>query len=116
MTATKISGLTAATTMASGDLIPLVADPSGSPTTKKITLANFYSNVVVTATYANTVTFNANVVSTSNLTASSLYITFRTTPGSANATVPSGKIWFDTNYIYVATATNVIKRVAITTF
>ncbi|CAB5220854.1 hypothetical protein UFOVP247_47 [uncultured Caudovirales phage] len=116
MTATKISGLTAATTMASGDLIPIVADPAGSPSTKKITLANFYSNVVVTATYANTVTFNANVVSTSNLTVSSLYLTYRTTPGSGSDSVPSGKIWFDQNYIYVATATNVIKRASLSTF
>lgn len=110
MTATKITDLPAATTIASGDLIPIVADPSGSPTTKKITLTNFYANVVVTAKFANSVT------STASLTANNLYISYRTTPSSATDSVTQGKIWFDNSYIYVATANNTIKRVAISTF
>ena len=116
MTDTKITELTAATTMASGDLIPIVADPSGSPATKKITLANFYSNVVVTAKFSNTVTLAANANSTSNITANNLFITYRTTPASSGETVTGGKIWFDSTYLYVATSNNTIKRVTLDTF
>jgi len=116
MTDTKISELTAATTMASGDLIPIVSDPAGSPATKKITFANFYANVVVTAKFANTVTLTAAVTSNSSLTANNLYITYRTTPASSGDTVTNGKLWFDNNYLYVSTNTNVIKRVTLDTF
>lgn len=116
MTATKISDLPAATTIASGDLIPVVADPSGSPATKKITLSNFYANVVVTAKFSNTVTLAANVSSTTNLTANNLFINYRTTPSTSGDAVTQGKIWFDTSYIYVATANNTIKRAALSTF
>lgn len=116
MTATKISGLTAATSIASGDLIPIVSDPSGSPSTKKITLANFYSNVTVTATFSNTVTCSANASVTGNLTANNLYLSNRTTPSTSTDTVAAGKIWFDSNYIYVSTGTNTIKRAALSAF
>lgn len=116
MTDTKISELTAATTMASGDLIPIVSDPSGSPATKKITLANFYSNVVVTVKFANTVTFAGNTTSNGTFTANNLYISYRTTPASSGDTVTNGKLWFDNNYLYVSTNTNVIKRVTLDTF
>lgn len=39
-----------------------------------------------------------------------------TTPGSSSATCVAGSIWADTGFIYVCTATNTIKRIAITTF
>lgn len=62
MTATKISELTAATTIAPTDLIPIVSDPSGSPTTKKITANNLansmLSNVQVTILPNANVTYN----------------------------------------------------------
>jgi hypothetical protein len=57
MTDTKISELTAATTIANGDLIPIVSDPTGSPITKKITYGNFFANVVSNTKFSNTVTF-----------------------------------------------------------
>lgn len=116
MTATKISEMTAATTIASGDLIPVVADPGGSPANRKITYSNFYANVAVTAKFSNTLTLAANVTSSASLTANNLYVTYRTTPSTSTDTVTSGKIWFDTSYLYVATAGNTIKRVALDTF
>ncbi len=116
MTATKITDLPAATTIASGDLIPVVADPSGSPATKKITFSNFYANVVVTAKFSNTVTLAANVSSTTNFTANNLFINYRTTPSTSADVVTQGKMWFDNTYIYCATTNNTIKRVQLTTF
>ena len=61
MTATKVSALTAATTVAANDLLYIVADPGGSPTSKKITQANFFANVVSNTKFSNTVTF-ANTI------------------------------------------------------
>ena len=116
MASSKITDLTAATTMASADLIPIVSDPAGSPATKKITLSNFYANVVVTAKFANTVTLTAAVTSNNSLTANNLYITYRSTPASSGDSVSNGKLWFDNNYLYVSTNTNVIKRVTLDTF
>lgn len=116
MAATKISQLTAATTVAANDLLVVVSDPSGSPATKKITYTNFYSNVVVTAKFSNTLTMTANVVSNSNFTANNLFITYRTTPASSGDSVTTGKLWFDNTYIYVATTTNTIKRVQLQSF
>lgn len=110
MTTIKISDLPAASTLTSGDLIPVVANTAGLPSTKKISLSNFYSNVIVTAKFANSVTF------TTSLTANNLYINYRTTPTSSTDSVTQGKVWFDNSYIYVATANNTIKRVAISTF
>ena len=57
MTATKVTALTAATTMAANDIVYIVADPGGSPTSKKITQANFFANVVSNTKFSNTVTF-----------------------------------------------------------
>ena len=57
MTATKVTALTAATTVAANDLLYIVADPGGSPTSKKITQANFFANVVSNTKFSNTVTF-----------------------------------------------------------
>jgi len=73
MTATKVTALTTATTVAANDLLYIVADPGGSPTSKKITQANFFANVVSntkfsnTITFANTVTFPLNVKMGANL-------------------------------------------------
>ena len=116
MTAVKITEMTVTTTVASGDLIPVVADPGGSPSNKKITYSNFYANVAVTAKFSNTLTLTADVTSNASLTANNLYVTYRSTPGTSTDTVTSGKIWFDTGYLYVATATNNIKRIPLNSF
>ena len=39
----KITALTALTTVADEDLLPIVDDPAGTPVTKKITRANFFN-------------------------------------------------------------------------
>lgn len=104
MTATKVTALPAATTVAANDLFYVVADPGGSPISKKITQSSLYSNVVVQARFANTLTTNTLIFGN------------RTTPTTSSDTVVSGTMWFDTNYIYCATAANTIKRVALSTF
>ena len=116
MTATKITGLNEITYMSANDVIPIVHDPAGSPATVKITANSFFANVVVGARFSNTVTLAANSIASQNFTANNLFLIYNTTPGTSGDTVTRGKIWFDSNYIYVATANNTIKRVALTAF
>jgi len=40
----------------------------------------------------------------------------QTTPGSSSATCTAGQIWADASYIYACTATNTIKRAALSSF
>lgn len=54
MASTKITELTAANTIAVTDVLPFVSDPSGSPTTKKIT-ANNLANSILSSTQVSIV-------------------------------------------------------------
>lgn len=94
----KISQLTELTTAANNDL--LVIDDvavSGNNTTKKITAQNFLTNTSVIS--ANLVILNG-----------------QQTPANSTITCTEGSIYFDTNYIYVAVANNVLRRVALSAF
>ena len=138
----KVSALTELTTSASPDLLMIVDDPNGTPTSKKVTVKNFFgavpSNTVfsagslvtarsnVTITCANTViSSNLNVSGISKITGTGdnarVVIENATTPGSNNATTQftggqQGSIFWDTNYIYVATTNTQIKREALSVF
>jgi len=90
--ALKISELTALTTISGDDLLVIVDDPSGTPTTKKVTVANLLGNSA-----ANVVIQNV-------------------TPANGTITVTKGTIMFDSSFIYIATANNVIKKVALSAF
>jgi hypothetical protein len=90
--ALKISELTALTSISGGDLLVIVDDPSGTPTTKKVTVANLLGNSA-----ANVVIQNV-------------------TPANGTITVTKGTIMFDSSFIYIATANNVIKKVALSAF
>jgi len=117
MTDTKISELTAATTIANGDLIPIVSDPTGSPITKKITYGNFFANVVSNTKFSNTVTFANTVTFTNTVTFSTNTLNLGSSTNSANGFtyLPNG---FKINWGWVsanATAGNVIFSSAYTT-
>ena len=49
----KITGLTANTTLASGDLLVMVDDPGGTPLTQKITIDNFLKALNVLTALSN---------------------------------------------------------------
>lgn len=57
---------------------------------------------------------------TLNITASQVIapglVTTQSTPGSSSAVCTAGAIWSDATYLYVCTATNTIKRAALSTF
>lgn len=88
----KVTELTALTSPAGEDLLLIVDDPSGTPTTKKVTVSNLFGN------------------STANV------VIFNTTPANSTITVKKGTLMFDSSYIYVAVANNLLKRVGLNSF
>ena len=122
----KVSQLDSLTTAAAPDLLMIVHDPNGTPTSKKITVKNLFgavgSNTVFSANVSvtgNKVQLASNVNVTKTLTANTVKITFGSTPGSNNATTEGwsvGQMRFTNNYIYVAVNATTIKRVALSVF
>jgi len=90
--ALKITELGAITNPTGDDLLVIVNDPTGTPVTKKVTVANLLGN-----SSANVVIQNV-------------------TPANGTITVTKGTIMFDSSFIYIATANNVIKKVALSAF
>ena len=73
--------------------------------------ATFRSTLAVTGNTA------INSVTTANrINSNTVYLTNRSTPANSTATVSQGRFWFDATYAYFATANNVIKRVALSSF
>jgi hypothetical protein len=56
----KVSELSAITNASGDDLLLVVNDPSGTPTSNKLTINNLFANVVPTTTHKGRVTFRAN--------------------------------------------------------
>ena len=103
-------------TLTSDDLIMVVNDPAGSPSTNKITFGNMLANVNIVAKFSNTVNSSGNITSTSIINSTNLFINYRTTPTTNTDVVQSGKLWFDNDYIYVSISNNNIKRAALSNF
>ena len=122
----KVSQLDSLTTAAAPDLLMIVHDPNGTPTSKKITVKNLFgavgSNTVFSANVSvtgNKVQLASNVNVTKTLTANTVKITFGSAPVSNNATTEGwsvGQMRFTNNYIYVAVNATTIKRVALSVF
>lgn len=103
----KITELTAATSVAANDLILIVdKHSSATATTKSANVSVLFGNVAANVTLSNTA-----VLSTNNMV-----LRDNSTPANSTITVGQGKIWADASYIYVATANNTVKRVALSSF
>ena len=122
----KVSQLTSATTAVAPDLLMIVTDPNGTPTSKKITVKSLFgavgSNTVFSANVTvrgNRAQFASNVNITKTLTANTVKITYGSTPASNNATTVGmavGELRFTNTYVYIAVNATTIKRVALSTF
>ena len=137
----KVTELTALTTTAGNDLLYIVDDPTGTPVSKKITTNDFFGAVAANTVHNGTVTHNANTTLSGSNTAISANVNFtkagagqvKITSGSITlsgaATVTSnnattqlgagglqGTIFWDADYLYVATSNTVVKRVALSVF
>ena len=122
----KVSQLTSATTAVAPDLLMIVTDPNGTPTSKKITVKSLFgavgSNTVFSANVTvrgNRAQFASNVNITKTLTANTVKITYGSTPASNNATTVGmavGELRFTNTYVYIAVNATTIKRVTLSTF
>jgi hypothetical protein len=122
----KVSQLPSATTAAAPDLLMIVTDPNGTPTSKKISTKALFgainSNTVFkanTTVTGNKALFAANVVMTKSTTVNTFNITLGSTPASNNATTVGmsvGQMRFTNTYLYIAVNATTIKRVALSTF
>lgn len=106
MADSKISALTALTTPASEDLLVVIDDPSGTPTSKKMTLQSLFGAVPANTVFSGTVSVSGDSVN----------VATAKTPASASDTGTQGDVAWDADYIYVCVATNTWKRVAISTW
>ena len=137
----KVTALTALTAASNNDILLIVDDPLGTPISKKITVEDVFGNT--TKTTLNKIhigSSNTNITGTSltlypgsggaasNVSVQGsvsiansgvLRINSSTTPASNNTATAGwtvGQIGWDSSYLYVATSSTVIKRVALTTF
>lgn len=89
------------------DLLPIVDNHTTSAAnTKSITVAAFLANVASNTTLSDAAVLSANT----------LVVRKNNTPANSSATAVAGTIWADSNYLYVAVANNLIKRVSLSTF
>jgi hypothetical protein len=122
----KVSQLPSATQAAAPDLLMIVTDPNGTPTSKKITTKALFGRVPANTVFAANVTttgnmthFASNVMVTKTTTVNTFAITFGATPYSNNATTVGmavGEMRFTNNYIYIAVNATTIKRAALFKF
>lgn len=116
MTARKVSELPTVNSITSDCKLLVINDPSGVPNTVIVTQSNFFANTQVPIKFANTLTVSNTVILSANVTVRDFHISNTSTPANSSITAVEGKIWFDEDYIYVATANNTIKRAALSTF
>lgn len=135
----KITELAALTAPDQKDLLYVVDDPDGTPVSKRISLYNLFGSVPANTSFSGTVTVSANttlngantvVSSNVNITSAKgpkidagfVTLASKTTVSSNNATTVlgagglQGSIFWDEDYLYVATSNTQVKRVALSVF
>ena len=138
----KVSALSALASITSDDLFLVVNDPQGTPASYKVSVKNLFASVPANTaikglftTVANTiiagaqanVSANATFSSTVNFTGTTkitgdkklIIVTKSSDPASGNAVtsnVTAGTIFYSNTHLYIATDSNTIKRVALSTF
>lgn len=115
-TSKKVTDLVKANTAANTDLLYVVKDPTGTPTSNSVSVGSLMTSNLNTS-FSNVTA--ANILAGSGVVlANSVTINYKTTP-SSNTDVPTGAsnntIWTDGTYIYVvantAATTGKVKRV-----
>jgi hypothetical protein len=124
MADSKVSQLPvlSAATLAAEDLVLVIDDPNGTPTSKRITIKNFLGNLPSNTSITGTLSVSANT-SVGRLTVANSQLTIADKTGvtSNNTTTmfgagKQGTMVWDDNYLYLATSNTVIKRVALSIF
>ena len=104
--AKKISELVATSSPSSDDLLVIVDAPAGSAVTKKVTVGDLLGN-----SSANVVVSNSAVLSARNIINRR-----KETPVTSATQDPAGTLFFDDNYLYIATSNGTLKRVPLSSF
>ena len=130
----KVSQLATLASTTAEDLLYVVDDPNGTPTSKKMTVKSFFgavpSNTVfnsrvsakanVTVTCSNTVvTSNVNFVGAGLTRVNNMIMVVKSNPATNNATTEGYKIgaaFFSNTHLYVAVNATTLKRVSLSTF
>lgn len=86
----KVSELSAITNLSGDDLLLVVNDPSGTPTSNKVTVSNLFANVVPNVVHKGTVTARANTTFTGTTMTVSSNATFSGTLTVTGSLVESG--------------------------
>lgn len=97
--AKKISELDNAPVVAGSDLLVVVTNPSSNAATRKVTVNTFFN-------VSNSVVVSANTLVVRNFQS----------PANSTIAVTQGTIFYDANYLYIAVANNMLKRVALSSF
>lgn len=107
----KVTQLDALTSLSGDDLFMVVDDPAGTPTNKKISASNVLGNIGIATVFNSTVSIGAS---------GDLSLYNETPASSDNSTgiYPTGAIWFDSLYMYIAVdqTSNGIKRIQLSEF
>ena len=132
----KVTALSALSSITSDDLFLVVNNPQGTPTSYKVSAKNMFKSVPANTaikglftTTANTIiagnqaNVSANATFSSKVTVSGdkkfLITTKSVNPGNSNAvaqSITAGTIFYSNTHLYIATDSNTIKRVALSTF
>lgn len=140
MASKKVTELTTLTIPAGVDLLLVIDDPNGSPVSKKISINQLFGNIPANTSITakltvsgNTTLGGANTHITSNVniagaqltakkivsTSNGVVITNSFTPANSSVgipTIPVGKIFWDSGFLYVKVANTTIKRIALSSF
>jgi hypothetical protein len=134
----KITELTSITHVSGDDLLMVVNDPLGSPSSNKVSVGNLFANVTPATVHNGAVAFNENVnfgCDAVTSTANAHYISGAgivtdrlklnnggllgaqiSTSNAVNEGISAGTIWYSNTHLYIATDSNTIKRVNLSTF
>jgi len=88
----KTSELPTTNSASGSDRVVILKDPAGTPSTRTITVTNLFGN------------------SSANLVIRNI------TPANSTINVNAGTIFYDSSYLYIAVANNVLKRVSLQSF
>jgi hypothetical protein len=133
----KVSQLQGLTSPASEDLFLIIDNPNGTPVSKNITVKVLFGNIPANTSISGLFTANANTnflgannvfsynvkvngtMDTNGFKVSSngFVVSNSLTPANSSVSgIPTGKWFYDANYIYIKTANTTIKRVALESF
>lgn len=96
----KLNDITSSNNITGDDKLLFVNDPANTANVYTITYQNFLANVSVPVVVTNT-----------------LFISTKSTPANSSAmTINAGAMFYDSSYLYIATANNTLKRIGLSSF